>query len=81
MSDNKYEPKKMCGLWHAHVEISQHNNNGTCPCLSCGGIGVLCHKCKTRQDLAQEIWDYKEQTQDFFAKTRCELCQGYDKTK
>ena len=62
------EKIKMCGLWHAHVEVSAHNDNGTCPCLECFGGG--CHKCKTYRDLVEEIICVTEQT-------RCQKCQGY----
>ncbi len=72
MSDKKTETKKMCGLWHAHVDVSEHNNDGTCGCLDCFGGG--CHRCKTYLDLFREINESAKYT-------RCQLCQGYDKTR
>ena len=58
----------MCGLWHAHVEISQYNNNGECNCLEC--FGGHCHNCKTYNELIEEMICAIEQT-------RCQKCQGY----
>ncbi len=74
MSDKKPEFRKYCGLHGCHVYVSEYNKNGTCPCLSCKGIGVACHKCETRLKLAAEV-------ESILEETRCQLCWSYDKEK
>ncbi len=67
------ENKKMCGLWHVHVNTSERNLYGLCACLRC--FGTHCHDCETYRILQWE-------NIDAVGKTRCQLCQGYtEKTK
>lgn len=67
--------KLMCGLWHANVATSPHNENGACECLSC--FGTHCHGCEQYARLQEA-----NAAQDIFEKTRCQLCQAYEaKTK
>lgn len=63
--------KPMCGLWHANVSVSEHNDNGACPCLKC--FGTHCHDCATFDRLASERAEI-----DLLQKTRCQLCQTYE---
>ena len=60
--------KQMCGLWHAHVDISKHNNDGACPCLEC--FGGSCHTCKTYAELVEELICATGQS-------RCHKCQQH----
>ena len=61
----------MCGLWHAHVDVSEHNDNGECECLEC--FGGHCHTCQRYVDLVEELIAATNET-------RCFLCQQ-QKTK
>ena len=71
--EKKWEPlnKPMCGLWHANVAVSEHNDNGACECLNC--FGTHCHDCATFEKLADERAGL-----DLLQKTRCQLCQAYE---
>lgn len=62
--------KVMCGLWHAHVEKSEYNDNGACPCTDC--FGTHCHKCS-------EYWKLQDANMalDIFEKTKCQLCMAH----
>lgn len=67
--------KPMCGLWHANVAVSEHNDNGECPCLKC--FGTYCHDCSQYAQLQDA-----NASLDIFEKTKCQLCQAYvGKTK
>lgn len=67
--------KPMCGLWHANVTVSEHNNNGKCECLNCGG--THCHDCSQYARLQEA-----NIALSILEKTRCELCQAcQEKTK
>lgn len=59
--------KKMCGLWHAHVCISEYNDFGKCNCIDC--FGMHCQDCKTYFKLRSKIDDVIE-------KTICDKCLG-----
>lgn len=61
------EIKKMCGLWHAHVSISEYNDFGKCRCIDC--FGMSCHNCKTYKELNSQITE-------IFEKTKCDRCLG-----
>ena len=61
------EIKKMCGLWHAHVYISEYNDFGKCGCIDC--FGMSCHNCKTYKELNSQITE-------IFEKTKCDRCLG-----
>ncbi|MDE6571547.1 MAG: hypothetical protein K2L95_05035 [Alphaproteobacteria bacterium] len=64
---------RLCGLWHAHVVNSTHNDNGKCDCIGCPG--GHCHTCSQYRALVDRV-------QDIFAKTVCQLCQEHQpKTK
>ena len=64
--------KVMCGLWHANVHVSKHNDNGKCPCISC--FGTHCHTCETYNKYQDEIINII----DAYEETRCQLCQMYE---
>ena len=66
MSDNK----KLCALTGVHVELSEHNGNGACPCLNC--MGCHCHSCADFKNLRLEILLS-------LGRTRCCLCQVYER--
>ncbi len=57
--------KKMCGLWHCHVVLSEYNDFGKCNCIEC--FGMNCHNCKTYIELQSQITDILE-------KTKCNKC-------
>lgn len=65
--NKKFSTTKMCGLWHAHVGISEHNDFGNCACIDC--FGIRCHKCKTYAQLQSQITD-------ILTKTKCDKCLG-----
>ncbi len=65
-----FEEKKMCGLWHAHVALSEYNDFGKCDCLDCFGGG--CHNCRTYLRLSREVLEINELSE----KTRCDKCLG-----
>lgn len=48
----KNSNKKFCGLYGAHVIVSNYNNNGECICLSC--LGHHCSNCQHYSDLVDE---------------------------
>lgn len=58
---------QFCGLWHAHVKLSVHNDFGKCECLGC--FGSHCHSCKTYARM-QSLIMYT------FEKTKCDKCLG-----
>lgn len=64
MSNNK----KLCALSGVHVQISEHNNNGACPCLNC--MGAHCNSCSDFKKLKQEILLS-------LGDTRCRQCQAH----
>ncbi len=64
---NGKEMKKMCGLWHAHVTLSEYNDFGKCKCIEC--FGMSCHNCGTYKELTSQIMD-------IFEKTKCNKCLG-----
>ncbi len=65
MSDNK----KICWLFAAHMNVSEHNNNGACPCMNCKG--AHCHNCKTYTELQWEQLDSSCNN----VLSRCQKCQ------
>lgn len=65
----------MCGLWHANVVVSEHNDNGECKCITCGG--THCHDCAQYARLQDA-----NAALGILEKTRCQLCLAYqEKTK
>lgn len=70
---NNYTKKQMCGLWHAHVVPSEHNDNGKCECIGC--FGTHCHGCAKYRALSEKICG-------MFEKTVCQLCREHqEKTR
>ncbi len=65
--DNKNDEKKFCGLWHAHVSVSEYNDFGKCACIDC--FGTHCKDCRQYLKLQSEI-------DDIIEKTRCDKCLG-----
>ncbi len=66
-NQNKQEIHKLCGLWHAHVILSEYNDFGKCNCIEC--FGMNCHNCKTYINLQSQITG-------IFEKTKCDKCLG-----
>lgn len=64
MPDNK----KLCALTGVHVFLSEHNDNGECPCLNCKG--THCHTCSDFKRLKLEMLLS-------LGETRCRQCQAH----
>ena len=62
------DSKKYCAVHGVHVELSEHNKNGACPCLNC--MGSHCHSCKEFKKLSMEIMMT-------IGRTRCDLCKEH----
>ena len=62
--------KKNCGIWHETISVSEHNDNGTCPCLGC--LGLRCTNCSVYIKLANLT--YEAYMKDM--PTKCQLCRG-----
>ena len=62
--------KKMCGLHGMHVELSEHNRNGNCQCLSC--FGMHCNDCTVFKSIvAHQVW-----ADMMSVASRCAKCRG-----
>ncbi|MBR5625758.1 MAG: hypothetical protein IKW67_03190 [Alphaproteobacteria bacterium] len=62
--------KNTCGIWHETISVSEHNDNGTCPCLGC--LGLRCINCKVYIKLANLTYDAYMAGR----ATKCQLCRG-----
>ena len=67
-----YNP--MCGLHGANVAVSEHNNNGECPCLKCSPCTMRCQTCEQYKKLLNEA---SEKCQMYLE--RCRACLGITK--
>ena len=64
-----YHP--MCGLHGVNVVVSEHNENGECPCLKCGPWVMSCKNCEQYKKLLKEA-DEKNQLR----LERCITCMN-----
>ena len=70
MATENTDNKKMCGLHGMHVELSAHNRNGKCQCLTCNGMH--CQECSVYKiHQAHEAWACMVSV-----ASRCALCRG-----
>lgn len=61
--------QKFCGLFRAHVNVSEYNHDGNCACLSCAGQS--CQSCPTFDALRSEFFTAVEQK----IHIRCVACK------
>ena len=69
INNPNYHP--LCGLHGVNVVVSEHNENGACPCLKCGPWVVGCKNCEQYKKLQKEA-DEKDQLR----LERCIACMN-----
>lgn len=60
--------KKLCVNGGGLVPVSQHNDNGCCPCMNC--VGLNCHVCSVPVERNATYASYRENL------LRCARCRG-----